>query len=87
MVKAQPSKQPCIEDLPYVDFDEVILALMWDKKRGEDKYDQRNDVSWHDPYIVNKKFKKGKYYLYVMDERKIPLSVDGSLLRPYVKGT
>jgi len=34
MIKVQPFEKPCIEDLPYVDFDEGILALMWHKKRG-----------------------------------------------------
>jgi hypothetical protein len=60
---------------------------MWDKKRGEPKYDQRNDVLWLGPYIAKKKFEKGKYYLSAMDGRKMPLLDDGSLLRPYVQGT
>jgi len=26
-----------IEDLPYVEFDEASLALMWDKRKGKPK--------------------------------------------------
>jgi hypothetical protein len=64
-----------------VDFNEGNLTLMWDKKRGEPKYDERNEVLWLGPYIVKKKFEKVKYYLFSMDGRRIPLPVDGSLLQ------
>jgi hypothetical protein len=60
---------------------------MWDKKRGGPKYDQRNDVLWLGPYIVKKKSKEGKYYVSTMNERKMPLLVDESLLRSYIKRT
>jgi hypothetical protein len=87
MVKEEPPSQPYIENIPYINFSEGSLALMWDKKRGEPKYDERNEVLWLGPYIVKKKSEKGKYYLSSMDGRKMPLPVDGSLLRPYIKGT
>jgi hypothetical protein len=48
---------------------------------------KKNDVLWLGPYIVKKKSEKGSYYLSAMDGRKMPLPVDGSLLRPYVQGT
>ena len=60
---------------------------MWDKRKGKPKYDQRNNNYWLGPYIIKKKSKKEKYYLTALDERKIPLSVDGSLLQPYIQGT
>ena len=60
---------------------------MWDKKRGEPKHDQRNDVLWLGPYIIKKKSKEGKYYVSTMNERKMPLPVDESLLRSYIKRT
>jgi hypothetical protein len=53
---------------------------MWDKRKGEPKYDQRSDVLWLGPYIMKKKSEKGSYYLSSMDGRRMPLPVDGSLL-------
>jgi hypothetical protein len=53
---------------------------MWDKKKGKPKYDKGKKVLWLGPYIVKNKFKKGTYYLYAMDGRRMPLSIDGSLL-------
>jgi hypothetical protein len=87
MVKEEPPSQPYIENIPYINFSEGSLALMWDKKKGKPKYDERNEVLWLGPYIVKKKSEKGKYYLSTMDGRRMPLPVDGSLLRPYIKGT
>jgi hypothetical protein len=42
MVKEGPPIQPYIDDIPYVKFDEVILALMWDKRKGKLKYDKKS---------------------------------------------
>jgi hypothetical protein len=53
---------------------------MWDKRKGKPKYDQKDDGSWFGPYISKKKSKKEKYYLIALDERKMPLPVDESLL-------
>jgi hypothetical protein len=60
---------------------------MWDNKKGKPKYDQKDDNSWLGPYIIKKKFEEEKYYLKSLDGRKMPLLVDGSLLRPYVQIT
>jgi hypothetical protein len=60
---------------------------MWDKRKGKPKYDKMSEVSWLGPYIVKKKSDMGTYYLYTMDGRRIPLLVDGSILRTYVDGT
>jgi hypothetical protein len=78
---------PYIENIPYINYNEGCLMIMWDKKRGETKYDHRNDVLCLDPYIIKKKSKEGKYYLYTMSERRISPPVDESLLRPYIKIT
>jgi hypothetical protein len=83
MVKAQPPEQPYIENLSYVYFDEGILSLMSDKKMGEPKYDEKNEVLWLGPYIAKNKSEKGTYYLSTMDGRRMALPVDGSLLRPW----
>jgi hypothetical protein len=44
MVKENPRSQPYNENIPYINFSEGSLALMWDKKKGKPKYDQINDV-------------------------------------------
>jgi hypothetical protein len=80
MVKVEPPSQPYIENIPDIKFREGSLAFMWGKKRGDPKYDERNKVLWLGPYIVKKKSKKVKYYLFSMDTRNMKLSVDGSLL-------
>jgi hypothetical protein len=80
MFKEEPPSESYIENIPYINFSEAILARMWDKKRGEPKYDEMNEFLWLGPYIVKKKSEKGKYCLSFMNGRKIPLPVDGSLL-------
>jgi hypothetical protein len=42
MVKEKPPSHPCIEDIPYVDFDEGSLAPMWDKRKGKPKYNKKS---------------------------------------------
>jgi hypothetical protein len=86
VVEANPPTQPYIEYLPYVEFDEGNLALMWDKKKGKPKYDKKIEVMWLGPYIV-KKYERSTYYLSAIDGRKIPLPVHESILPPYVYGT
>jgi hypothetical protein len=87
MVKEKPPSQPCIENIPYINFNEGIIALMWDKKKGKTKYDKGNEVLWLGPYIAKKKSEKGTYYLSTMHGRRMSFPVDGSLLRPYIKVT
>jgi len=87
MVKETPPSKPCIENIPYINFSEGIFALMWDKNKGNPKYDKGNEVVWLGLYLVKNKYQKGTYYLSTMDGRRIPLSVDGSLILPYFKGT
>jgi hypothetical protein len=38
-VNAKPPLYPYIENIPYINYNEGSLALMWDKKRGDPKYD------------------------------------------------
>jgi hypothetical protein len=87
MVKPDPPAQPYIEDMPYVEFDEGSFTLMWDKRKGNPKYDKMSEFLWLGTYIVKMKLEKGTYNLSTMDGRKMPLPVDGSILRPYVDGT
>jgi hypothetical protein len=56
---------------------------MWDKRKGKPKYDQNDNSSWLSLYIIKKKSEKEMYYLTALDGRKMPLPMDGSLLRPY----
>jgi len=80
MVKDGPPSQPYIQNIPYVNFNEGILVLMWDKRQGKPKYNKKSEVLWLGPYIINKKSKKGTYYLSSMDGRNMSLPIDGSIL-------
>ena len=64
-----------------------MKSFMWDKNKGKPKYDQKDDNSWLGPYIIKKKHDKENFYLIALDGRKMPLPMDGSLLRPYVQVT
>jgi hypothetical protein len=44
MVKEKPPSQPYIEDIPYVNFTKGKLALMWDKRKENPKYDNKSEV-------------------------------------------
>jgi hypothetical protein len=85
MVKEKPPSQPCIENIPYINFNEGIIAIMWDKKKGKAKYDKGNEVLWLGPYIVQNNSENGIYYLSAMHGRRMSFLVDGSLLQPYIK--
>jgi hypothetical protein len=62
--------------------------LMWDKNKGNPNYEHKDYSSWPFHYNVKKKFEKdSKYYLTILDGRKIPLPMDGSLLQTYVQFT
>jgi hypothetical protein len=80
MVKVDPPMKPYIKDIPYVQFDEGILTLMWDKRKGKPKYEKMSEFSCSGPYIIKKKSEKGTYYLSSMDGRKMPLPIDGYIL-------
>jgi hypothetical protein len=86
-VNTGPPSYPYIENIPYINYSEGSLVFMWDKRKGKPKYDQKDDNAWLGPYIIKKKSEKEKYYLTTLDGRKMPLPVDGSLLRPYIQGT
>jgi hypothetical protein len=57
VVNIEPPSHPYIENKPYINYSEGSLALMWDKKKGESKYDQRNDILWLGLYIIKKESK------------------------------
>ena len=39
MVNTEPASYPYIENIPYINFSEGSIALMWDKIKGKPKYD------------------------------------------------
>jgi hypothetical protein len=84
VVNIEPPSYPYIEHIPYINFSQRNLSLMWDKRNIKPMYDQRDDNSWLGPYIVKKMFDKQKYYMPSLDGRNIPLPIDGCLLQPYV---
>jgi hypothetical protein len=53
-VNVEPPSYPYIENIPYINYTEGSLALMWDKK-VKPKYDQKNNDFWIGPYVINKK--------------------------------
>jgi hypothetical protein len=81
------AKPPCFDYTPCIDFVEGSLVLMWEKRKGKPRYDQQDNKSWLGPYITKKKSNKERYYLAALDGRKMSLSVDGSLLQPYIQVT
>jgi hypothetical protein len=87
VVNTEPPSYPYIENIPYINYSEGIIAFMWEKKKGNLKYDQEADISWLGPYIIKKKYEKEKYHLIALDGRNMPFPVDGSLLQPYAQIT
>jgi len=87
VVNKDPPSYSYIKNIPYINYNEISLPFMWDKRKGKPKYDQKNNNSWLGPYIIKKKSEKEKYYLTYLDGEKMPLPVDGSLLQPYIQGT
>jgi hypothetical protein len=81
------TEPPSDENTPCIDFDEGSLMLMWDKRKGKSRYEQKDKNSWFGPYIIKKKYDKERYYLTTLDGRKMPLLVDGSLLQPHIQVT
>jgi hypothetical protein len=75
---------PHDNNMPCISFNEGILVLMWDKRKGKPIYDQKDNNSWLGPYITKKKSDKERYYLKTLDGRKLPLPIDGSLLQPHI---
>jgi hypothetical protein len=78
---------PHIENTPCIDFNEGSLSLIWEKIKGKPRYAQKDKNSRLGPYIIKKNFDKERYYLTTLDERKMLLLVDGSLLQPYIQVT
>jgi hypothetical protein len=81
------TEPPCDKNTPCIDFNEGSLVLMWDKRKGEPKNEHTGNNSWLIPYIIMDKYDKKRYYLTALDERKMPLPVDGSLLQPHIQVT
>jgi hypothetical protein len=64
MVEEKPPSLPYIENIPYVNFNEGSLALMWDKRKGNTKYDKKSEILWLVPYIVNNEVRE-RYLLFI----------------------
>jgi hypothetical protein len=75
---------PHDNNTPCIDFNKGILVLMWQKRKGKPRYDQKDNNSWLGPYIIKKKYDKQNYYLIALDRRNMPLPVDGSFLQPHI---
>jgi hypothetical protein len=39
VVNTEPPLYPYIEDIPYINYIEGIIVFMWDKRKGNPKYD------------------------------------------------
>jgi hypothetical protein len=78
------TETPHDKNTPCINFNEGSPMLMWNKRKGKPKYDQKDNNSWLGPYITKKKSDKEMYYLTTLDGRKMPLPVDGSLLQPHI---
>jgi hypothetical protein len=81
------TEPPYDENTPCIDFDEGSIVLMWDKRKGNPIYKQKDTNSWLGPYIIKKKSDKESYYLTKLDRRRIPRPIDGSLLQPHIQVT
>ena len=81
------TKPPYDENTPCIEFGEGNLVLMWDKRKGKPRYEQKDNNSWFGPYIIKKKFDKERNYLIRLDEREMSLPVDGSLLQSHIQVT
>jgi len=60
-VNTEPPSYPYIEDIPYNNYNEGILAFRWDNRKGKPKYDKNDKSSWLGPYIIKKNSEKEKY--------------------------
>jgi hypothetical protein len=52
------TEPPHHKSTPCIDFNEGSLVLMWDKIKGNPRYEQKDKNSWLGPYIIKKKSDK-----------------------------
>jgi hypothetical protein len=59
------------------------LVLMWDKIREKHGIHQKFDSLWLGPYTIEEISGLESFYLSTLEGRRIPLPVNGSLLKHY----
>jgi hypothetical protein len=65
------------------DFNKGDQDLMWDKRREKPGMHQNFDSLWLGPYKVEEIYSLDSFYLSTTEGRRMPLLVNGSLLKHY----
>jgi hypothetical protein len=65
------------------DFKEGDEVLLWDKRREKPRIHQKFDNIWLGPYKIEEVSGPDSFYLSTTEGRRIPLPVNGSLLKHY----
>jgi hypothetical protein len=60
--------------------------LMWDKRREKPGMHQKFDSLWLGPYKIEEISGPDSFYLFMTEGRRMPLPVNGSLLKHYYQG-
>jgi hypothetical protein len=68
------------------DFKEGDRVLSWDKRREKPRMHQKFDILWIGPYKIEEVFGSDSFYLSTTDGRRMPLPINGSLLKHYFQG-
>jgi hypothetical protein len=66
-----------------MDFQEGDFVLMWDKRREKPRMHKKFDSLWLGPYQIKEISRVDSFYSTTVKGRRIPLPVNGSLLKPY----
>jgi hypothetical protein len=61
-------------------------VLMWDKRREKPGMHQKFDSLWLGPYKIEEISGPNSFYLSMTEGRRMPLLVNGSLLKHYFQG-
>jgi hypothetical protein len=64
-------------------FEDGDLLLMWGKRKEKPRMHKKFDRLWFGPYRIEKKSGINSFYLTTPKGEKIPLPVNGYLLKPY----
>jgi hypothetical protein len=68
------------------DFNKWDLVLLWDKRREKLGMHQKFDSLWLGPYKIEEIDRPDYFYLSMIEGRRIPLLMNGSLLKHYYQG-
>jgi hypothetical protein len=69
------------------DFNKVEQVLMWDKRREKPGMHHKFDSLWLGPYKIEEISGSDSFYLSTIEGRRMPLPVNGSLLKIITKAT